>query len=54
MRDVLFVRTPVAAAIQVTTILRNLARSGWRVVSHSESSDEYTFVLESYKGSLQS
>lgn len=43
---VLFVRTPIAAAKDVTVILNNLALAGWRVVSHTESDDEYSFVLE--------
>lgn len=46
MVNVLFVRTPVTKAQDVTIILQNLYRAGWKVVSHGESRDEYTFVLE--------
>ena len=49
MKDVLFVRTPVQKAQDVTTILRNLYFAEWRVVSHTVSRDEYTFVMESAK-----
>ncbi len=43
---VLFVRTPIQSAPDVSIILQNLWRAGWRVVSHTESSKEYSFVLE--------
>lgn len=46
MVDVMFVRTPITAASEITTILRNLYLAGWRVVSHDENQGEYTFVLE--------
>lgn len=46
MVDVLFVRTPIQKAQDVTLILQNLYRAGWKVVSHSEDGNEYTFVLE--------
>jgi hypothetical protein len=47
MRDILFVRTPIDTAPNVTVILRNLALAGWRVVSHHQGVKEYSFVLES-------
>lgn len=46
MKQVLFVRTPITSAADITLILQNLYLSGWRVVSHTESHDEYSFVLE--------
>lgn len=46
MVDVMFVRTPVEKASEITVILRNLYLAGWRVVSHDENQGEYTFVLE--------
>ncbi len=49
-QEVLFVRTPCAAAKDVTTILQNLYLSGWHVVSHTESGGEYSFVLEPRQG----
>jgi hypothetical protein len=52
MRDVLFIRTPVTRSQDVTVILKNLVRAGWRVVSHTESDEEYTFVLEGAEGTL--
>jgi hypothetical protein len=53
MRDVLFVRIPIQGAPAVTVILKNLVRAGWRIVSHTESDDDYTFVLEGAEGSLR-
>ena len=47
MREILFVRTPIDTAPNVTVILQNLARAGWRVVSHHQAATEYSFVLES-------
>jgi len=44
--QVLFVRTPIGSGPNITTILSNLYLAGWRVVSHAESRDEYSFVLE--------
>lgn len=44
--DILFVRTPVQAAVDVTVVLKNLMLAGWRVVSHTECNGEYSFVLE--------
>jgi hypothetical protein len=52
MKDILFIRTPVQAAKDVTIILKNLARAGWYVVSHTEHDGEYSFVLEGKEGSL--
>jgi hypothetical protein len=46
MREVLFIRTNVQAATEVTIILKNLYLAGWHVVSHAENDGEYTFVLE--------
>ena len=46
-RTVLFVRTPIGAASEITIILQNLDLAGWDVVSHAESEDEYSFVLKS-------
>lgn len=40
-----FERLAVTGAKGVTASLNALARDGWRVVSHTESSDEYSFVL---------
>ncbi len=53
MRDVLFIRTPVQSPQDVTTILKNLVRAGWHVVSHDEADGEYSFVLEGEEGTLQ-
>jgi hypothetical protein len=52
VKDVLFVRTDIQKAADITVILKNLARAGWTVVSHTESDDEYSFVLQGPEGSL--
>jgi hypothetical protein len=43
---ILFVRTPIDSAKNISVILQNLVLAGWEVVSHAEARDEYTFVLK--------
>jgi hypothetical protein len=39
-------RLAIGAAAGITQELQRLYTDGWRVVTHTESRDEYTFVLE--------
>jgi hypothetical protein len=48
--EVLFVRLDAQKAEKITEALKALYVIGWRVVSHTESADEYSFVLEREHG----
>jgi predicted Zn-ribbon and HTH transcriptional regulator len=46
VREVKFLRIDCDAEERITKDLAPFYKEGWRVISHTESSDEYTFVLE--------
>lgn len=46
MTEVLFIKITVTGAEEVTRELADWYLRGWRVISHTESEDVYSFVLE--------
>lgn len=44
--DVLFIRLSISKADTVTHVLQAYWNNGFKVVSHCERGDEYSFVLE--------